>query len=258
MNDQDSETIPVRPAHRFATGRLRRTLGDDVGTGMEVRQMRGGQSNPTFMLPRIGASSCCASSRRGKLLPSAHAVDREYRVLSALAETDVPVPRAAFFATTATIVGTPFYVMERMQGRVFWSPTLPGAAEGRAPRDLYRPWTRSRSCIRSIAAPGLADYGKPGSYFARQIARWTKQWEGSQTARVNPSIDKLVAWLPKNIPEGDRDRVVHGDFPLRQYDVPRDRAARDRRCSIGNCRRSAIRWRISPMSASAQHAARHV
>jgi aminoglycoside phosphotransferase (APT) family kinase protein len=136
-------------------------------------------------------------------------------VLSALGNTDVPVPRMHFFSDDRAIVGTPFYVMERMRGRVFWSPTLPEVPKEER-RAIYIGLMDALAKLHKVdyRAVGLADYGKPGSYFARQIARWSKQWEGSQTdGRVNPSIDKLVEWLPKNIPEGDDETVVvHGDF----------------------------------------------
>jgi aminoglycoside phosphotransferase (APT) family kinase protein len=142
-------------------------------------------------------------------------MDREYRVLSALGQTDVPVPRMYFFSDDRAITGTPFYVMERMRGRVFWSPTLPEVPrEDR--RAIYLGLMDALARLHKVdyKAVGLGDYGKPGSYFARQIGRWTKQWEGSRTdGRANPSIDKLVEWLPRNIPEGDDETViVHGDF----------------------------------------------
>ena len=211
-----SETVEVREAHRFDTAALEKLLLDKLGARMDgIRQMRGGQSNPTFILATDQGEFVMRKQPPGKLLPSAHAVDREYRVLSALGQTDVPVPRMHFFSDDRAIVGTPFYVMERMRGRVFWSPTLPEVPKEER-RAIYIGLMEALAKLHKVdyKAVGLADYGKPGSYFARQIARWSKQWEGSQTdGRTNPSIDKLVAWLPNNIPEGDDETVVvHGDF----------------------------------------------
>jgi aminoglycoside phosphotransferase (APT) family kinase protein len=211
-----SETVEVREAHRFDTAALEKLLLDKIGARMDgIRQMRGGQSNPTFILTTDKGEFVLRKQPPGKLLPSAHAVDREYRVLSALGQTDVPVPRMHFFSDDRAIVGTPFYIMERMRGRVFWSPTLPEVSKEQR-RATYFGLMDALAKLHKVdyQAVGLGDYGKPGSYFARQIARWSKQWEGSQTdGRVNPSIDKLVAWLPRNIPEGDDETViVHGDF----------------------------------------------
>lgn len=210
------ETVEVREAHRFDTAALERLLLDKLGARMDgIRQMRGGQSNPTFILATDKGEFVLRKQPPGQLLPSAHAVDREYRVQLALGRTDVPVPRMHFFSDDRAVVGTPFYVMERMRGRVFWSPTLPELARDER-RAVYIGLIDALARLHLVdyKAAGLADYGKPGSYFARQIARWSKQWEGSQTeGRVNPSIDKLVAWLPRNIPRGDDETViVHGDF----------------------------------------------
>ena len=210
------ETVEVREAHRFDTTALEKLLLDKTGARMDgIRQMRGGQSNPTFILSTDKGEFVMRKQPPGKLLPSAHAVDREYRVLSALGQTDVPVPRMYFFSDDRAIVGTPFYVMERMRGRVFWSPTLPEVPKEER-RAIYIGLMEALAKLHTVDynSVGLADYDKPGSYFARQIARWSKQWEGSQTdGRTNPSIDKLVAWLPNNIPEGDDETVVvHGDF----------------------------------------------
>ncbi len=210
------ETVEVREAHRFDTAALETLLLDKLGARMDgMRQMRGGQSNPTFILSTDQGEFVLRKQPPGTLLPSAHAVDREYRVLSALGHTDVPVPRVDFFSDDRDIIGTPFYIMERMHGRVFWSPTLPEVAKQER-RGIYLGLIDALARLHTVdyKAVGLADYGKPGSYFARQIARWTKQWHGSQTdGRINASIDELVAWLPKNIPDGDDETViVHGDF----------------------------------------------
>ncbi len=211
-----SETVEVREAHRFDTRPLEALIAEKLGAHMTgIRQMRGGQSNPTFVLATDKGEFVMRKQPPGQLLPSAHAVDREYRVLSALAKTDVPVPKTYLFSDDRAVVGTPFYLMQRMKGRVFWEPTLPEVAKEER-RPIYFGMIDALARLHSVdyEAVGLADFGKPGSYFARQIARWTKQWEGSQTdGRKNPSVDKLAEWLPRNIPEGDDETVIcHGDF----------------------------------------------
>ncbi len=208
------ETVEVRPAHRFPTDELEKLLLEKLGAKLTgIRQMGGGQSNPTFVLATDKGEYVLRKQPPGKLLASAHAVDREFRVISALAQTDVPVPEAYFFCDDPEVIGTPFYVMERMRGRVFWSQTLPEVPrEGRRP--IYFGMAEAVARLHKVdyQAVGLGDFGKPGSYFARQIARWTKQWGNSRT-RENPSIDKLAEWLPKHIPEGDDQTVIcHGDF----------------------------------------------
>jgi aminoglycoside phosphotransferase (APT) family kinase protein len=211
---QPPETVPVRDVHRFPTGDLRDMLFERLGVRLfGMMQMGGGQSNPTFVLQTDQGELVLRKQPPGKLLPSAHAVDREFRVLSALADTDVPVPRTFFFCDDPEVIGTPFYVMERLRGRVFWSPTLPDAPREER-RAIYFGMADALARLHQVdyRAVGLADYGKPGSYFARQIARWTKQWNGSRT-RENRAIDKLAGWLPRNIPEGDDETVIcHGDF----------------------------------------------
>jgi aminoglycoside phosphotransferase (APT) family kinase protein len=210
------ETVAVREGHRFPTAALEEMLGERLGarlTGM--LQMGGGQSNPTFVLQTDKGEFVLRKQPPGRLLPSAHAVDREFRVLSALAGTDVPVPRTHFFCNDPKVIGTPFYVMERLRGRVFWSPTLPEVPrEDRRAIHFGMADALARLHRVDYSAAGLSDYGKPGSYFTRQIARWSKQWEASRT-RENRAIDLLAEWLPGNIPEGDDETAIcHGDFRL--------------------------------------------
>jgi aminoglycoside phosphotransferase (APT) family kinase protein len=208
------ETVEVREGHRFPTAALEDMLSKRLGARLAgMRQMGGGQSNPTFILQTDKGEFVLRKQPPGKLLPSAHAVDREFRVLSALAGTDVPVPSVHFFCDDPAVIGTPFYVMERLCGRVFWSPTL-----SEAPREERRAihFAMADALARlhkvDYRAVGLGDYGKPGSYFARQIARWTKQWDASRT-RENRAIDSLAEWLPRHIPAGDDETVIcHGDF----------------------------------------------
>ena len=213
--EAQSETIPVRDAHRFDTSRLATLLGDELGEKLvELRQMRGGQSNPTFLVATDRGEYVLRKQPPGELLPSAHAVDREFRVIEALSRTDVPVPRAVLFCPDRDVIGTPFYLMERLRGRIFWDPTLP-----ELPRDeragIYDGMNDALARLHKAdpAAIGLSDYGRPGNYFARQIGRWSKQWEGSRT-RQNPAIDQLTEWLPRHVPESDEVAICHGDFRL--------------------------------------------
>jgi aminoglycoside phosphotransferase (APT) family kinase protein len=216
MTGSDSETIPVREAHRFATDRLEAYLRDKgaIARLLDLRQMRGGQSNPTFLLRTDRDELILRKQPPGELLPSAHAVDREFRVISALSRTDVPVPKPVLFCADRDVIGTPFYLMERVKGRIFWSPTLPEVPrEERRAIYLGMNEALARLHLADWQALGLADYGKPGNYFARQIGRWTKQWRNSKT-RENPSIDRLAEWLPEHIPPGDETSICHGDFRL--------------------------------------------
>jgi aminoglycoside phosphotransferase (APT) family kinase protein len=215
MTAEDSETIPVREAHRFDPTRLAELIGDRLGQRLvDLRQMRGGQSNPTFLVVTDAGEYVLRKQPPGELLPSAHAVDREYRVIDALSRTDVPVPKAVLFCPDRDVIGTPFYLMERLRGRIFWEPTLPEL--GRKERaGIYRGMVDAlaRLHLADWNAIGLSDYGRPGNYFARQIGRWSKQWDGSRT-RDNPAIDKLAEWLPRHVSDSEDTAICHGDFRL--------------------------------------------
>ncbi|MGE0724660.1 MAG: phosphotransferase family protein [Alphaproteobacteria bacterium] len=212
----DPDTIPVRDAHRFDEGALADHLLPALGLRgpLVVRQMKGGQSNPTFLLDAGSEELILRKQPPGQLLPSAHAVDREHRVITALAATDVPVPRTLHFCADRSVIGTPFYVMERLRGRLFWNPALP-----ELPREARRPiWEGMADALARLhradwQALGLSDFGRPGNYFARQIARWTRQWADSKT-HDNPAIDRLAEWLPPRVPPGDETSICHGDFRI--------------------------------------------
>ncbi|GHD12873.1 phosphotransferase family protein [Tianweitania populi] len=179
-----------------------------------ARQISGGQSNPTFFLSYDNRDLVLRKQPAGQLLPSAHAVDREYRVMAALAGQGVPVPRMVLYEEDPALLGTKFYVMERLDGRVFHDSRLPELAQGdraAAYRDLATVLARLHSV--DVATTGLSDFGRHGSYFERQIARWTKQWHLSKTREI-PDIDALAAWLPQNIPADDRTTIVHGDYRI--------------------------------------------
>lgn len=209
-----SETIHDAPAFSASLeSYLRRHVGGLEGA-MRMTPIAGGQSNPTYFVTFDNRRLVMRKQPPGKLLPSAHAVDREYRIISALAGTDVRVPPAILYCSDPEPIGTPFYVMERVEGRIFHDCTLPGISRGDR-REMYRAMAATLAALHSVdpAAVGLADYGKPGNYFARQISRWSKQWELSRT-REDANVDTLIAWLPEHIPADDTTSIVHGDFRI--------------------------------------------
>jgi len=187
---------------------------------LKVEQFKGGQSNPTYKLV-TPARAYVMRSKPGpaaKLLPSAHAIDREFRVMSALALTGVPVPRMHVLCEDEAVIGRAFYVMEFMAGRVLWDQSLPSLDRaGRAA--VYDEMNRVIATLHSVdvKAVGLSDYGKPGNYFTRQIGRWSKQYLASVTEAI-PEMDKLIDWLPARLPASALDEgqvsIVHGDYRL--------------------------------------------
>jgi aminoglycoside phosphotransferase (APT) family kinase protein len=181
---------------------------------LSIEPLTGGQSNPTFRIRTAERSYVLRKQPAGELLPSAHAVDREYRVMTALAATDVPVPRTYCYCDDRSVIGTPFFVMDFADGRQFFDPALPELSipERTALWDDINA-TIARLHTVDYAAIGLADYGRPGNYFARQIARWSKQYQASQTETI-ASMDRLIEWLPLNIIADDATSIVHGDFRL--------------------------------------------
>jgi aminoglycoside phosphotransferase (APT) family kinase protein len=209
--------IPVREAHRFdedvLSAYLSRYLPEFDGS-LSVSQFKGGQSNPTFHIRIASKEYVLRKKPPGKLLPTAHAVDREYRILKALMDTDVPVPRVLHFCEREEVIGTPFYVMEYLQGRILRNPLLPGMepAERSA---TYAAMNDTLARLHNLdwKAAGLEGYGKPDNYIARQVALWSRQYEASKTGDV-PAMDRLMRWLPDNIPDDDSISVVHGDFRL--------------------------------------------
>jgi len=182
---------------------------------LSTEKFPGGQSNPTF---RIDAASGVYVLRRkppGKLLKSAHAVDREYRVISALANSDVPVARAYHLCTDESVIGSMFYLMEYMDGRIFWDPALPGLDPDERGA-VYKEMSRVLAHIHAIDPDthGLADFGKPGNYFERQFDRWSGQYRASETEDIE-DMETLMTWLAANMPPDDgRVSLVHGDFRL--------------------------------------------
>jgi aminoglycoside phosphotransferase (APT) family kinase protein len=180
---------------------------------MRLRRISGGQSNPTYRVEFDNRIFAVRKQPAGALLlPSAHAVDREFRILQALAITNVPVPPVVLFCADPEIVGTPFYVMEWLDGRIFPTYDLPGVDPPER-RALYAAMADTLARIHAVdwAAVGLADYGKPGNFFARQIARWTRQWTVSKL-KDNSDLERLIDWLPKHVPDSDESTIAHGDF----------------------------------------------
>ncbi len=219
MSDQFSGTAPVQERHRFDIAPLESHLAATVPGfrgPLTVAQFKGGQSNPTYLLTTPGARYVLRSKPgpAAKLLPSAHAVEREFRVMAALGNAGIPVAKMHALCEDESVIGRAFYVMEYVEGRVFWDQSLPGMA----PADraaIYDEMNRVIAALHRVdyAAVGLADYGKPGNYFARQIGRWSKQYVASETERID-AMDRLMAWLPAAIPPGDETTVVHGDYRM--------------------------------------------
>jgi aminoglycoside phosphotransferase (APT) family kinase protein len=217
MSDKFIGTRPVAAQHAFDTGRLAEFMRAHVegfSGPIEVEQFKGGQSNPTFLIRTAGKNYVMRRKPPGKLLPSAHAVDREYRVITALAGTDVPVAKSYALCEDESVIGTAFYIMDCVQGRILWDPALPGMAPAERGA-IFDEMNRVIAALHKVdyAAVGLADYGKPGNFFERQIARWSKQYRASETEKIE-AMDNLIAWLPEHIPPGDETSVVHGDFRL--------------------------------------------
>ena len=212
MFEQFIGTKPVEERHRIDVAALERYLGFKVD---HIEQFKGGQSNPTYRLTAgDGRRFVLRRKPPGKLLPSAHAVDREYRVIKALHPVGFPVARPHALCEDPTVIGTAFYVMDFVEGRVLWDQALPGMSK--AQRGAV--WDELNRVIAQLhgidyRAVGLEDFGKPGNYIERQIGRWTKQYQASETEKME-SMDNLIAWLPKNIPPETGTTVVHGDFRL--------------------------------------------
>jgi aminoglycoside phosphotransferase (APT) family kinase protein len=183
---------------------------------LSAEKFAGGQSNPTFKLSAGGEHYVLRRKPPGELLKSAHAVDREFRVISALRNTDVPVPRAYVLCEDESVIGSMFYVMEYMEGRIIWDPMLPEAADNAERSAVYDAMNQTMAALHNvdIDAVGLNDFGRPGNYFERQLGRWTKQYRASETQHI-PAMEKLMTWLVANMPEDDGTvSLVHGDYRL--------------------------------------------
>ena len=220
-----SGTKEAAPALRLDAARLQAFLTAHV-RGFEgpltVSQFKGGQSNPTYLLETPGRRYVLRRKPPGKLLPSAHAVDREYRVIGALHAQNFPVAEPLCFCADDKVAGTPFYVMSFADGRVFWEPQMPGSnpSERGAVYDAMNA-TIARLHSFDPAGIGLGDFGKGENYVARQVERWSKQYRASETETIEP-MERLIAWLPSHIPPAGSPRLVHGDYRIDNLIVAKD------------------------------------
>jgi len=210
-----TDTAPVRDVHRFDVASLERYLVERVpgfAGPLDVHQFQGGQSNPTYYIRAGSGEYVLRRKPPGKLLPSAHAVDREYRVITALRDSGVPVPRTYVLCEDPAIIGTSFYLMDCVHGRVFADPLLPDITPDER-RTLYDAFSTVLTRLHRVdwKTVGLEGFGRPGNYFARQIHRWATQYRASETEKIE-AMERLMVWLPENIPADDTVTLVHGDF----------------------------------------------
>jgi len=212
-----SGTRPVAPQHAFDVSRLQKWLAGRI-PGLEgalhLEQFKGGQSNPTFLLRAGNQRWVLRRKPPGVLLASAHAVEREFRVLRALQSTDVPVPFAHVLCEDPEVIGSAFYVMDHVEGRIYWNPALPGLT----PREraaLFDELNRVIAALHTVdpTSVGLADYGRPGAYIERQVSRWTRQYRSSETEKIE-AVERLIEWLPYHVPREKPARIVHGDYRM--------------------------------------------
>lgn len=220
-----SGTKEAAPALRMDEARLEAWLAAHVSgfSGpLTVRQFKGGQSNPTYLLETPQRSYVLRRKPPGKLLPSAHAVDREYRVIRALHGQGFPVPEPLLYCDDDSVAGTPFYLMSYVEGRVFWEPQMPGSnpAERKA---VYDAMNEAIARLHSFepAQIGLSDFGKGDNYVARQVDRWVKQYRASETETIE-AMERLIEWLPEHLPASGPSRLVHGDYRLDNLIIARD------------------------------------
>ncbi|MDH4124360.1 MAG: phosphotransferase [Gammaproteobacteria bacterium] len=202
-------------AHRIDTAALAKYLDARLpgfGSSCTVQQFRGGQSNPTYLVESQSGSYVLRKKPPGELLPSAHAVDREYRVIAALAGSTVPVPETYLLCRDESIIGQMFYLMAYVPGRVLADPRLPGCAPAER-MAMYESMVSALGRLHALdyAAIGLSDFGRPSAYVARQVARWSAQYQASRLDEF-PAMDQLIEWLPKLNPDDDQAALVHGDF----------------------------------------------
>lgn len=213
----DVSLIEVLPQHRFDEAPLWQYLQqhlDDFSMPAQLRQFQGGQSNPTYLIQTPAKKFVLRKKPPGKLLPSAHLIEREYRILRALPGTDVPVPPARLLCEDPGIIGTPFYVMDHVDGRVITNVTLPNLSPQER-RAIYTDYARIGAKLHAVdyKACGLGDFGKPEGYVARQLDRWTKQYLASKTEE-NADMNELISWLAAHVPVNDETAIVHGDYRI--------------------------------------------
>jgi len=213
----EDDVTPVRPNHRFDEARLERYLAErmpDFRGPLAVRQFVGGQSNPTFLLETSDARFVMRKKPPGTLLQSAHQVEREFRIIKALAPTDVPVPGVHLLCEDAGVIGTAFFVMDFVDGRIMRDPLMPGSS----PHERAACYDSMNDVLARLhkvdyRAVGLDGYGRPEAYVARQVARWSSQYEASKTGEI-PQMDRLIEWHRRNIPAADETTIAHGDYRI--------------------------------------------
>jgi len=249
---------PERARHPIDAQRLAEYIRGHVANfrgELAIEEFSGGQSNPTYLVRAEREAWVLRRKPPGPLLPSAHAVEREYRILTALYGSEVPVARAFALCEDDSVIGTAFYLMEYVDGRIFWDPALPGLS--RAERGaIFDELNRVIAALHCAdpAALGLADFGRPGNYLARQIDRWSRQYRGSETDRIE-AMDRLIEWLPRALPPGEETAIVHGDYRIDNVIFDRQRprilAVIDWELStlghpLADFAYHAMAWRLSP------------
>ncbi|MAW34189.1 MAG: phosphotransferase family protein [Proteobacteria bacterium] len=217
MQEQFVGTMPVVDRNKFRIQSLQNFMEknvQDFSGDLTVEQFKGGQSNPTYRISTDKKKYVLRRKPPGKLLPSAHAVDREFKVISALQNTEVPVPKSYCLCEDESVIGTMFYIMEYVEGRVFWDQTLP-LLSSHERKSIYKELNRVIAELHRIDYKeiGLESFGKPGNYIGRQISRWSKQYRASETERIE-AMENLMEWLPDNIPKDEEFGIVHGDYRL--------------------------------------------
>ncbi|MSQ50104.1 MAG: phosphotransferase family protein [Betaproteobacteria bacterium] len=217
MSDQFIGVKPVEERHRIDAGRLANFLKQNLEGfhgPLQVEQFKGGQSNPTYRISAGGKRYALRKKPPGKLLPSAHAVEREYKVIKALHGVGFPVARPYLLCEDDAVLGTPFYLMDCVEGRVLWDQSLPGMSPAQRGA-IWEELNRVIALLHSVdyKAVGLEDFGKAGSYIERQVGRWSKQYLASETETIE-AMHQLIAWLPKNVPTNSETTIVHGDYRL--------------------------------------------
>ncbi len=210
-------TKEVVESHRFDEAALASWMATNVEAfagPLTVRQFKGGQSNPTYELSTPLRKYVMRRKPPGKLLPSAHAVDREFKVISALHPTGFPVPRPYGLCEDEGVIGTMFYIMDKVEGRVLWDQSLPAYAPPER-HAIHMAAVRTLAALHNTdyEAVGLSDFGRPGNYMSRQISRWTKQYKASETQHLE-TIERLIEWLPASVPDDDQTTIVHADYRL--------------------------------------------
>jgi aminoglycoside phosphotransferase (APT) family kinase protein len=217
MSDSATDLTAVRAGHEFDENALLKFMEANVEGfqgPLEILQFDGGQSNPTFKLEARSGTYVLRKQPPGELLKSAHQVDREYRIMKALWDTDVPVPRMYALCENTDVIGVKFYIMALVEGRIYSEILLPGCSVADR-REMYLDMMRVAAAIHAVdyIAVGLETYGRPGNYYERQISRWTKQYNASKTEDLS-SMENLLEWVPVHLPESSETTIAHGDFRM--------------------------------------------